>query len=153
MWFHDSCCALILAIGANAVFRRVRSGNSVTQFVLTGAVIGVALIAWLISNLGFTVEMLAGLLLYGFGCELYIFVFTLVVSSLSARTILRLRGQDLPAEAVHNFYDNAVLVSTRLDRLEQAGFVQRSGDRYELTPKGHLTVHAFNGFRKVLRHA
>src|SRR5882724_7679341 len=65
--------------------------QSVPKVVLIGGVVGLGLISWLVQSYGLTIMMWAGLLLYAMLCELYIFSFTMTMSSVSVRLLVLLR--------------------------------------------------------------
>ena len=85
MWLAYSVLMLAIAVALHAVISRLwPKGNRVIQFLACGACAGALLVVTLYtaSELG-RLASTASLATYAFLCELYIFVFTLVTSSVS----------------------------------------------------------------------
>src|SRR5450759_1188454 len=104
-------------------------GDVVRRFLLVGVPIGGALVVFSVAELGVTVPAFAAILLYALLCELYIFCFTLVISSVSATMLILLRRGAVAASALANTYDPGGMVKLRLDRLIKHGFIAREGER------------------------
>ena len=127
--------------------------DRVIRFLVVGSVAGLALIACLAARYGlWSREAVAGVLLYGFLCELYIFLFTMTLSSISSNLLtLLLRGPMSDAE-VSNVYDSRHMVEQRLQRLLGTGFLGRDGERLILTAKGARLLRMLRHFRAAFKH-
>ena len=65
--------------------------DSVRRFLLIGGPLGVVLVAVSLARFGPTLPGISAILLFALLCELYIFLFTLVLSSVSATILIMLR--------------------------------------------------------------
>jgi len=126
--------------------------DSVRRFLLIGVPLGVALVAVSLAWFGPTIPGIAGILLYALLCELYIFFFTLVLSSVSATMLIMLRRGPVQASSLASVYEPPEMVKLRLDRLLKTGFVERSTGGFSVTKKGERLHRIFSGLRKFFGH-
>src|SRR5260370_31126419 len=91
---------LLGVLAVHALTTRLPRGNPIVKFILVGCAGALALGCQLILQDGATVGTLAALLTYAFACELYLFLFALVASSVSARLLLLLRQGGLSPSAI-----------------------------------------------------
>jgi hypothetical protein len=98
------------------------------------------------------VQILSSLLVYALICELYLFLFTLTISSVSANLLLALRRKALTEEELEEQYDSRKMVAQRLARLEAVGLLGRSGDTLRPTPSGLRATARWAAFRRFFRH-
>ena len=91
------------------------------------------------------------MLIFVLGCELYIFLFTLAMSSVSANILLRLRQGDLTDRELNAIYDSASMLDLRLSRLLQAQFVTQIDQQFEATARGRRLVGFFDLLRRLFR--
>ena len=156
--------AVLLALAAflatvllHAVFCRLPVGLSVVlKLVLVGGLIGLVLTAYLVASYGLTVQTLAGVVTFALACELYVFCFTLILSSVSAIWLRRLYRGSIETEALAEAYSPAWMVDTRLERLADNGFVAREAggsSGYRLTEKGRGLMRTFGRLRALFNHA
>src|SRR6266542_3879192 len=125
MWLVGALFALMIAVGGHAGFCRVSMPlNVVTRFLVTGGLVGACLVWWLVNWYGATApQTWAGALVYAFWCELYIFLFTFAMSSITANLVGRLSRCALTDTDIEQLYDSRDMVATRLDRLVAVGLV------------------------------
>lgn len=151
---------VLLPVGAFAVaillhglvVRLALRVDSVRRFLLVGFPIGIFVVASAFALFGMTIRGFAAIFLYAFLCELYMFVFTLVLSSVSATMLIMLRRRSVKASAFTSAYDPREMVFLRLERLLRNGFVERVDGRLAVTSKG-MTVHkAFKRLQQFLGH-
>ncbi len=143
MWLAYSALMFAIAVALHAVISRLgQRGNRVIQFLACGACAGLLLIVRLRGSpeLG-RLAATASVASYAFLCELYIFVFTLVTSSVSA-SLLYGGSAVLLAPA-------GDMVAKRLERMVGAGLVSRDGGSLRLTGKGRGLVRALGAARGV----
>jgi hypothetical protein len=153
MWLALPFAYLAAAVLGHAVLTRVPLPmNVVARFLVVGGLGGAALGVQLLGSYGPAVEAAGGLLVYALACEVYIFLFTLVSSSVSARLLLTLRSGDLDEAAIDARYSAAEMVDGRLAKLVANGFLVRDADGYALTPRGRRTVATFERLRRAFRH-
>ncbi len=147
-----ACFALAVVLHATACRLRLR-GTSVVRFVAVAVPLG-AVLAWML-----TASLQAGesaawaaLLLYGLLCELYLFVFTMAATSVSAALLRRLSTGPTSRELLDSQYASDRMVEQRLHRLRAGGFIRQTDGEYVLTPRGKSTVLLFGALRDFFRH-
>jgi hypothetical protein len=147
--------AFVVALLLHAVVCRLSDRPSaVVKLVLVGGVIGLALAGWLVVTYGlWSVPTLAGLVTYALACELYIFCFTLIITSVSAIWLRRLHRGSIDTEALAEAYSPAWMVDSRLERLAANDFVARTDAGYRLTEKGRNLMRTFERLRRLFNHA
>lgn len=127
--------------------------DSVRRFLLAGIPVGILLTVAAVSLYGWTPQGFAAIALYAFLCELYIFSFTLVLSSISATTLVILRRGPLPLADLSAVYKPEEMVQLRVARLLDTGFLSRESGRVVLTAKA-LKIHAaFSTLSRFFGHA
>lgn len=126
--------------------------DSVRRFLLIGVPLGVALVAVSLARFGPTIPGFAAILLYALLCELYLFCFTLVISSVSVALLILLRQGPIKVSALAATYDPNDMVRSRLDSLAKNGFIERVAGRYGVTAKGRRLHQTFSGLRSFFRH-
>ena len=143
MWLAYSFLMLAIAVTLHAVLSRYRpKGNRVLQFLACGACVGVLLVAKLNAAPALSrVASGASLVSYAFLCELYIFVFTLVTSSVSVSLLLG-GSADLLSPTEN-------MVVKRVERMVGAGLVASEGRSLRVTDKGRALVRVLGAARRV----
>ena len=137
----------------HAVWCRASARPSVVvKLVGIGGLAGLGLLGHLLVLEGPTYRTLAGLLVYALGCELYIFLFTLIISSVSAIWLRRLYRGSIETAALAETYSPTWMVDTRLGRLVENGFLACEGERYGLTEKGRSLIRTFGRLRAIFGH-
>jgi hypothetical protein len=148
--------ALIVFAGAmvaHAIICRLLVGlNIVFRFAIVGGVLGLVWAWWLYGNFGLAPQFWAGVLVYGLCCELYVFLFTLAMSSISANLLVSLSRHAMTTAEIEQLYDSRSMVSSRIDRLVAVGFFDETTVGLELTRKGERTVRIFGRLRTFFRH-
>jgi hypothetical protein len=154
MWFVGVLLALVIAmVGHAGLCRASMPLNVVTRFLITGGLIGAGLVWWLISRYGATApQTWAGALVYAFCCELYVFLFTFAMSSITANLIARLSRYDMTDSDIEKLYDSRHMVATRLDRLVTVGLIEDLPSGLRLTTEGTRMVRTFRWLRAFFRH-
>jgi hypothetical protein len=144
----------VAAVGTHALACRIPlRADRVTRFVVLGGITGGFLVLALAQRYGLlTVHTVSGALLYGFLSELYIFLFTMTVSSISSNLLVRLRAGDLTAEEIDGYYDSRAMVRNRVERLLSTGFLSRDGTRLTPTRKGLRLIRMLQGLRVFFGH-
>jgi hypothetical protein len=155
MWFALSLAAFALAVVAHALAVRVlQRANRVISFFAVGGLIGGAMILLAALRYGIVSHETAGAAVcYAFLCELYVFLFTLSLSSISANLLARLHlGRMTPAE-VEQLYDSHRMVAGRIERLRGTGLLQYEEGRVIVTAKGERLMRTLNAMRVFFGHA
>jgi hypothetical protein len=147
MWLALPPAYLVVALLLHALAVRMRpSGNRVHLFLVLGSLTGVALIWHVAANTSLTLPAQAAVvLLYAFGCELYVFLFTFVTSSVSVALLVS-PGPGQPAGAP------AEMVRRRLAVMHAAGLLQVAAAGYVLTPRARHLVRIYRDLRGFFRH-
>jgi len=123
--------------------------DSVRRFLLIGVPLGVALVTVSLARFGPTIPGFAPILLYALLCELYIFLFTLALSSVSATMLTMLRRGPVLASEFASIYGPREMVMLRLKRIVDNGLIERKAEKLAVTGKGmkvHLIFAALRRF-------
>jgi hypothetical protein len=141
------------AVIAHAIMCRAPIGlNIVSRFLVVGGVAGLVWTWWLYQSFGPAPRFFAGVLVYGLCCELYVFLFTLAMSSISANLLVSLSRQAMTAAQIEQLYDSRAMVSSRIDRLVAVGLFDETPAGLALTARGARTVRTFGRLRAFFRH-
>jgi hypothetical protein len=154
MWFAAAFVGLVIAVAGHAgLCRAPIPFNGVTRFLMSGGLVGALLVWWLVDRYGMTApQTWAAALVYAFCCELYIFLFTFAMSSITANLIGRLSRSDMTDADIEQLYDSRRMVATRLDRLVTVGLVDEGPTGLQLTAEGGRLVRIFGLLRGLFRH-
>jgi hypothetical protein len=126
--------------------------DSVRRFLLIGIPIGGALVIFSMVTFGLAIHAFASILLYAFLCELYIFCFTLVISSVSVTMLMLLQQTPMEISTFTRTYDPREMVNLRVDRLIKYGFIERKGTQFVVGSKGMRLHRVFGILRRFFRH-
>jgi hypothetical protein len=154
MWFVGALLGLIIAAVGHAVICRAPMPlNVVTRFLLIGGLVGICLVWWLLNGWGATApQTWAGAMVYAFCCELYIFLFTFAMSSITANLMGRLSRCNMTDADIEELYDSRHMVATRLDRLVVIGLVDEGPAGLRLTTEGARLARIFRRLRRLFGH-
>ncbi|MDX2097257.1 MAG: hypothetical protein SFW36_05730 [Leptolyngbyaceae cyanobacterium bins.59] len=128
-------------------------GNILFRFLVVGGGIGLILASLLWQTYGFGLETWAALLLYAFICELYIFVFTFVASSVSVSLLMILDRQSFKLDEIDQYYSSEGMVEGRLEKLLKVGLITSSPSGYVLTLKSQVLTAIFDPLRQFFKRA
>jgi hypothetical protein len=154
MWLASALLCMIAAVAGHAILCRAPlPPNNVLRFLIVGGLAGGGLVWWLVQSYGVAApQMWAGLLSYGLLCELYIFLFTLAMSSISANLLANLLRRKMTDDDIGRLYDSRRMVASRLDRLVAVGLLNETSEGLRLTPKGARMVRIFHRLKGFFRH-
>jgi hypothetical protein len=119
----------------------------VTRFMLVGGMVGCVMVACLTRTYGLSVEFWAGMLVYAFACELYIFLGTLVDGSVSVSLLLALRRGSSSRAELDRLSSGRAMVASRLEKLCASGLLGRAADSYSVTRRAHWLLLLFRALR------
>jgi hypothetical protein len=139
-------------VAAHGLAARLPRGNPVVKFLLAGGAGGLALGCHLLLVDGPFLAFFSSLLAYAFACELYLFLFTMVGSSVCARLLLLLRERDRSTAEIKELYEPRGMVERRMDRLVTAGLLRREGSRCRVTSRGQRLAGLFMAVKQFFRH-
>lgn len=137
-----------LVVAVHAVALRAFRGDAVTKFALIGGLGGVALLGNAILSAG-ALDSVAAVAAYAFACELYLFLFASIGTSVSVRILLTLRDAPRRVAELEKLYAADGMVQARFEKLRGVGLLD-AADR--LTPRGRLLASIFQGLRTFFRH-
>ena len=155
MWWSLTVGAFFFTLGAHAAVCRLPiRADRVIRFLAVGGITGLVL-AWLvIAHYGaIAPQTIAALLAYALACEIYIFLFTMTISSISANLLIKLSERELTIPDISSMYDSGKMVAQRLHRLVGTGFLRDSEAGVTITEKGQRLTAAFDLLRSFFRHA
>lgn len=139
IWLALCLSFFVLAVLLHAIARRfLPEINTVAIFAATGGMCGLMLLLSLLVPVNLAPSRIAaGLSLYAFLCELYIFAFTFVFGSVSASVLLSyLEGTSDASDEIS--VPPEVMVSRRLEGLHSSGLIREQSGFYQATLKGRL---------------
>jgi hypothetical protein len=151
-WLSWTFAAFIFAILGQALL--LRGGvlrNSLIAFVTTGAPFGFALMAVLLPGHSIS-QALAGILLYAFLCEFWIFVFSSIFSSISATLMLNLRAGAMCRHKIDRLFDNRQMIRRRISWLRHVGAAIEKNDVLTPSEKGRHLLRLFDALRAFFGH-
>jgi len=143
LWLGAALAVLLLTVALHAASSRISAANALARLAAIGGAMGAGLVYFLMAAHVDRIELVAGLALYAFVCELYVFVFTLSLYSVSANLLARLRDGELTAKQIHSTYGSVRMVEIRIARLVEKNLLTRDGNRLRITASGRLLVDAF----------
>jgi len=159
MWLFISIISFISAVIFHAVISRlIPSKNRVLLFLFVGSPIGIYLICLNYSLYKlFSIETFASTLLYAFLCELYLFLFTFALASISANLLQHMRVKSLSFMEIEHMYDSRKMVLNRYNRLISNGLITMDSAGIEgegdiISPKGLKLLKSLNFLRKIFKH-
>lgn len=148
--------ALAAAVSAVAVHlalsRLPGPGGTVARFLAVAAVVGGILAAALSYKIGLTAETVSAVLVYAFCCELYLFLITLSLASVSANILTNLLAGPVTAADFDRVYSSARMSKHRVERIKLARLVEERQARLHLTGRGRIIVAAMIGLRRLFGH-
>jgi hypothetical protein len=148
VWLTSAVLALIAAVMGQFLAAKFQIGRGfVARFLLVGGMVGCVMVAWLTSMYGLSAEFWAGILLYAVACELYIFLGTLVDSSVSVSLLLALRRGSASLVELDRLSSGRAMVASRLEKLCQHGLLERAGVGYTVTRRARWLLLLFRALR------
>jgi hypothetical protein len=154
MWLALAGLYAAAAIVAHALLSRAPvSGNSVIKFASVGVVTGCGLAVHLVSAYGASEETWAALICFALTCELYVFLFTLTMTSVAVGLLFRLRSGCLTQAEIEQVYAPSTMVRARLQRLLDNGLLREDSQTggYTLTPRAGRLLRLFDVLRAIFR--
>ena len=120
--------------------------DSVKRFLIVGLPVGVALVLFVLNYYGLQFDGLAAIFLYALLCELYLFCFTLVLSSVSVLLLISLREKNIE---IFNLYKDSYskeMVKIRINNLIKNSYLNKKENIILITRKG---INLHNNFSKI----
>jgi hypothetical protein len=153
MWFLITAACFAAAVVGHALLCRVSIKlDFVAKSLATGIPAALILAGLLLRRHGLDTPTWAGLLLFGFAYELYIFLFTLVSTSVSASLLMKLASGHLTFPEIDQLYSSDSMVETRMEKLVRTGLLERHGEEFRVTAKTRKLLVVFRALRSFFRH-
>jgi hypothetical protein len=145
--------AILIAILLHVVACRLPLGfGSVLRFVMIGSVCGLAAVIVMVAEYGLTADVAGATLVFAFAAELYLFLFTMTLGSVSANMLALLSRTPASPVEIDNLYDDRLMAALRIERLLATGLTQEHDGIISLTPKGELISRLFAVLRTAFGH-
>jgi hypothetical protein len=155
--FAVACFALSLCMHALAARLRPRA-NRVFSYAVVAGLGGLALAIALLASYGPDVRTWAALCLYALSAELYVFLFTMIGSSITARLLILLRRRNMTRVEIDAAFPTSGMVEDRMRNLLQNGLIcaddsssSSSSSSFSLTRRGWRIVRCFRLLRGFFR--
>jgi len=131
------------AVIGHALWRRSFPGRTAAFAFIVWSAIGAGVVASIEAARYDLTSALAALLVYGFACELYLFVFTLSSHSVSSRLLAVLGNGPRRTVDLERLCDPEQMVQARKTQMLQTGLLAEAPTEYRVTDKGQRVLAAF----------
>jgi len=149
-WLLVPICAFLFAVVTTKCVQAILGAMPpLLAFLASGGTVGFALCVWFVST-GCSLPGLAGVLLYAGLCEFYLFVMTVVMTSISAGILVRLSASPMSHDLLAADYDEDGMVRLRFDRLLSQKLIVRDGKGFVLTARGRRLYRILAWVRREL---
>jgi len=153
MWLLLTVAYFTLAVLVHAALCRTRwQASAVIKYLVAGGLCGLILAGQLMLLYGLDAPSLAGVLGFALVSELYVFLFTLVHSSVSSVLLRRLRRGGMTADDLDRVGNPAWMVESRLEKLVANDFLVADSGSYALTARAERTLFLFGHLHRFFRH-
>ena len=153
MWAARVLGSFFIMLAVHALLCRIAiPGNSVIKFFCAGFLAGLGLIVQLVRYYGCDVRILSPVFLYAFICEVYVFLFTFVGTSVSASLLFSLKEKPLSLDQIEKVYSSHGMVEQRIQKLIQEGLLGSSSAGRVVTKKGQRVLSAFRTLQSFFGH-
>jgi hypothetical protein len=137
---HGATCRLPLPFG------------SVTRFLIVGSLCGLATIMVTVAQYGLTANVIGAALVFAFAAELYLFLFTMALTSVSANALVLLRTRQVCRGDINDLYSDGGMAALRIERLLATRLAQEHNGSISLTRRGQAVAQVFAWLRTVFGH-
>jgi len=145
--------AILIAILLHVVACRLPLPfGSVLRFVMIGSVCGLVAVMVMVAEYGLTADVAGAILAFAFAAELYLFLFTMTLGSVSANVLALLSRAPASPTDIDSLYDDRLMAALRIERLLATGLAQEHGGIISLTPKGEFIARLFAVLRTAFSH-
>jgi hypothetical protein len=130
---------VVIAIVMHAVLARYMH-SSMTAFAVAASVTA-GIVALILNQSAMpALDAVSVLLIYVFGLQLYLFLFTLSLASVGSNILAMLANGPLTRDAINARYDERYMVSLRVDRLLDSDMIMDAPRGLELTPSARTIL-------------
>jgi len=152
-WLVATLMAFLAAVLTQYLLLRFTGLRSaVVAFAIAGMGIGLGLTAYLLlfHELDYVV---AGSLLYAFMSEMWIFVFTFVLGSVSANLMRHLGKRGMTRDEIDMLYDSRLMIRGRISGLHNSAAITSADGHLLPTTRGRWLAQLFNAVRTFFGHS
>jgi len=144
---------LIAALGFHVLLcHLVHRGGAFAKFLLAGGAGGLAFALHAFLRSKADAKLAAGLLVYAFACEFYIFLFSMVSSSISVSLLLILGTNHVTPTDLETLYSSHGMIVRRMEKLETSGLLSQGERGYTITEKGRRLVQVLGRLGTFFGH-
>ncbi len=145
LWASVLIGSFIVTILAHSLLCYViNTGTALIKFLAVGFLIGGLMLFKLYGMYNISIQMVSAGLAYALLCELYIFMFTFVASSISVSILLRLNNSQVNLELLAANYTGKSMVANRIKRLQEVDLLELHGSILLTTLRGNKLLQKFN---------
>jgi DNA-binding HxlR family transcriptional regulator len=153
MWALLAIVGFLAAVSVHVILcHTVSHGGALVKFLFGGSMMGAALAIQSLYRYGWVPETAASLLAYALACEFYMFLFSMVSSSISVALLLALRGRTITVSELPVMYASSGMISRRLKKLVVSGLLSQREGGYTITEKGMQLISSFHRLRVFCGH-
>jgi hypothetical protein len=143
----------VAALGFHVILcHLVRRGGAFAKFLLAGGTGGLALALHAFLRSKVDAEVAAGLLVYALACEFYIFLFSMVSSSISVSLLLILGTNQVTSTDLETLYSSHGMIVRRMEKLVTSGLLSQNERGYTITEKGQRLVRVLDRLGTFFGH-
>lgn len=154
MWLWEAVTGWMTVVVLHAVLCRLPiKANIVAKFLMAGIPLGLLLAYRQLDHTGLSVKSMAGLTLYAFICELYIFIFASVPASISISLLRTLHKKVMTQDEINQCLESRALFEWRLSGLEREGLLEKTSSVCRVTVKGKRLAGFFRALQKFFGHS
>ena len=150
-WYIASFLYFLGALFLQAILARFNIlSNSIVRCAVSAILLGIGLFLHLLILRFDMTDYVAAILLFGLLIELYVFLFTLSLGSISFKILSLLRETPHSEEEIKSKYAPRNMVEQRYKRLLDGEFISIDGGRIALTAKGRQVLRLVDLTRTAL---
>ena len=151
-WLGWALGTFVLSVFAQSmILRLAKLRNGMLAFVIAAFPLGLALMAVLLPVYPADPAW-AGVLLYAFLCELWMFAFSSTFSSVSANLLLHLNVRPMHRDEIDLLYDNRAMIQRRISWLGNIHAAIKKDGRLVPTEKVRRLARLFDALRAFFGH-
>ena len=154
MWIIYSAAIFLLAVLTHAILIRIFAlTGKLVLFIISGSLLGLGLVGLISAEYSFlSVQLFSAISMYSFLCELYIFLFSSLLSSISMNILTKLYRKNNNKYDICLDYSGEKMVTLRLNRLENLGMIKKLENRYIITNKGLKFLDTLKTLRNFFKN-
>jgi hypothetical protein len=106
----------------------------------------------IVAQYGLTANVIGAALVFAFAAELYLFLFTMTLGSVSANTLVLLSMGKVRRGNINDLYSDSGMAALRIERLLATGLAQEHNGLISLTRRGQAVARVFAWLRTAFSH-